>query len=107
MAMTTTQAPSVNLETRKITVATAVTNAPVPLITARLAQPCSRVRRQCTTRPDWERVKPMNTPIANKGIRVLVFPPTATSSAAEKMVSAQTPLPKTRRRHGIRREWGR
>ena len=35
MAITTTQAPSVNLEIKKTTVAMAVTTAPMPLMTAR------------------------------------------------------------------------
>ena len=39
MATTTTQAPSVNLVTRKISVAAAVTTAPVPLMAARRRQP--------------------------------------------------------------------
>ena len=81
MAMTTTQAPSVNLEMRKTMVAMAVTTAPMPLMTARRRQPGGRVLRQCTTRPVCERVKPMNTPMAKRGISVLVLPPTATSSA--------------------------
>ena len=91
MASTTTQAPAVNLVTRKITVATAVTTAPMPLMTARWRQRGGRVRRQCTTSPVWDSVNPVNTPIANSGISVWVLPPTATSSAPDKTASVQTP----------------
>ena len=41
-----------------------------------------RSRRQCTTRPVWESVKPTNTPIANSGMSVLVLPRTAIMRAA-------------------------
>ena len=61
--------------------AVAVTTAPTPLIVARRCHPGSLVRRQWTTRPAWASVKPMNTPMANSGISVLVLPPTATSSS--------------------------
>ncbi len=91
MVSTTTQAPSVNLVIRKITVATAVTTAPVPLIAARRDQPAGRFRRQCTTSPAWDSVKPVNTPIAYSGIRVRVLPSTAISSAPARMASAQMP----------------
>ncbi len=66
IAITTTQAPARNLVKRKIRVATAVTTAPVPLMTARRDHPRSRVRHQCTTSPACERVNPVNTPMANK-----------------------------------------
>src|ERR1019366_6411233 len=95
IATTTTHAPSTNLVTRKMIVATAVTVAPTPLISALRDQLGPRVRRQWTTRPDWAMVKPMNTPMANRGMSELVFPFTATSRAAENTASAQTPLPKT------------
>ena len=55
-------------------VAMAVTTAPMPLIMARRRQPGGRSRRQCTTRPVWDSVKPMNTPMANSGMSVLVLP---------------------------------
>ena len=74
-ATTTTQAPSVNLVTRKITVATAVTTAPRPLMAARCCQPRGRLRHQCTTKPAWASVKPVNTPMANSGISLSVLPP--------------------------------
>ena len=74
MAMTTTQAPSVNLETRKTMVAMAVMHAPKPLMAARRRQPVGRSRHQCTTSPACESVNPMNTPMAKRGMRVLVLP---------------------------------
>ena len=107
MATTTTQAPSTNLVTRKITVALAVTTAPMPLMAARRIQPRSLVRRQWTTSPAWDRVKPMKTPMANRGIRVLVLPSTTTSSRPENSVRATTPLPKTSRLSRTPKRWGR
>ena len=92
MAMTTTHAPSVNLEMRKTTVAMAVMQAPTPLMVARRRQPGGRSRHQCTTRPDCDSVKPMNTPMAKRGMRVLVLPPTATRSAPAITASTTIPL---------------
>src|SRR5690349_23086676 len=57
-ASTTTQAPSVNFVARNTTVATAVTAAPRPLRLARYRQRGGRVRRQCTTSPPCDKVKP-------------------------------------------------
>ena len=94
MAMTTTQAPSVNLEMRKTMVAMAVMMAPKPLMAARRRQRGGRSRHQCTTSPAWDSVKPMNTPMAKRGMRVLVLPPTAMSSAPAMIVSTKIPLPK-------------
>ena len=93
--MTTTQAPSVNLETRKTMVAMAVTTAPIPLMVARRRQPGGRSRRQCTTSPVWDSVKPMNTPMAKRGMSVLVLPRTAMRSAAAMSDSTTIPLEKT------------
>ena len=73
----------------------AVMTAPSPLMTARRRQPGGRVFLQCTTRPVCDSVKPMNTPMANRGISVLVFPRTATSSAAAMTASTTMPFEKT------------
>ncbi len=104
---TTTQAPSVNLEIRKTMVARAVTTAPMPLSAAFRRQPGGRAALQCTTMPVWARVKPMNTPMANRGINVLVFPRTTTNSAAAAILRAQMPLEKTRRSPRRAKAWGR
>ena len=107
MAMTTTQAPSVNLETKKTMVAMAVTTAPMPLMAARRRHPGGRSFRQCTTRPVCDSVKPMNTPMAKRGISVLVLPPTATSSAPAMTASTTMPLAKTWRSPRMLKRWGR
>ena len=83
-ATTTTQAPPVNLVTRKITVATAVMIAPSPLIAARRCQPVERWRHQWTTSPVWAQVKPVNTPMANSGMSRIVSPSTAISKSRRK-----------------------
>jgi hypothetical protein len=95
IATTTTHAPSVNLVIRKITVAAAVTSAPKPLTAARICQRGALVRHQCTTSPLCASVKPMNTPMANSGIIVLVLPFTTTSSTPDRTASAQMPLANT------------
>ena len=107
MATTTTQAPSTNLVSRKMTVATAVTTAPRPLMGPGGPTPVGRVRRQWTTRPAWDSVKPMKTPMANRGIRVLVLPSTATSRSPESQARTPTPLPKTSRLSRTPNRWGR
>src|SRR5690349_19090957 len=67
-ASTTTQAPSVNFVARKTTVATVVTTAPRPLRLARYRQRGGRVRRQRTTSPLCDKVKPVKTPTAYSGM---------------------------------------
>ena len=94
-ATTTTHAPSTNFDTRKMMVASAVTTAPRPLTVARLAHRGGRVRHQWTTNPVWERVKPVNTPMAKRGISSLVFPPTAIRSPAERPANTQMPFTNT------------
>ena len=107
MAITTTQAPSVNFEIKKTTVAMAVMTAPIPLMTARRRQPGGRVLRQCTTRPVCDSVKPMNTPMANSGISVLVLPPTAIRSAPAMTASTTMPFAKVWRSPRMVKRWGR
>jgi hypothetical protein len=106
-ASTTTQAPAVNLVIRKITVAAAVTAAPVPLTIARCCHRGGRVLRQWTTSPAWESVKPVNTPIANSGIRVRVLPPTTISSTPDITASVQIPEANTCRSSRIEYRCGR
>ena len=72
-----------------------------------VAPPGGRVRHQWTTRPDWERVNPVNTPMAKSGISSLVFPPTAISSTADRPASTQMPLAKTCRSPRSAKRWGR
>ncbi len=84
-----------------------VTTAPNPLMVARCRQPGGRVRHQWTTNPVWERVKPVNTPMANSGISSLVLPPTATNKAPERTASTQMPLEKTWRSPRKANRWGR
>ena len=73
-ATTTTQAPSVNFVSRNTIVATAVTSAPDPLISGTVAPPGGLVRHQWTTSPVCESVNPVNTPIANSGIKPVRVP---------------------------------
>lgn len=87
--MTTTQAPAENFVITKMTVATAVTTAPVPLTAARRRQRGGRERCQCTTRPAWANVKPVNTPTANRGMGDWVLPFTASSRAADRAARTQ------------------
>ncbi len=90
-ATTTTHAPSVNFDTRKTIVATAVMTAPMPLMAARYRQRRGRSRRQCTTRPVWESVNPVKTPMAKRGISVFVLPRTASRSTPDITESAPMP----------------
>ncbi len=106
-AMTTTQAPSVNFETRNTMVAMPVITAPIPLMVARRRQPGGRSRRQCTTRPVCESVKPTNTPMAKSGMSVLVLPRTATMSAAAISERTTIPLERTCRSPRRVKRWGR
>src|ERR1039458_9797489 len=105
-ATTTTHAPSTNFDTRKMMVASAVTTAPRPLMVARLAHRGGRVRNQWTTNPVWERVKPVNTPMAKRGISSLVFPPTAIRSPAERPANTQMPFTNTWRSPRNAKEMG-
>ena len=107
MAITTTQAPSVNFETKKTMVAMAVMHAPTPLMTARRRHPGGWVFRQCTTSPVCDSVKPMNTPMAKRGIRVFVLPPTAIRSAPARTASTTMPLAKVWRSPRMVKRWGR
>jgi hypothetical protein len=95
IASTTSHAPAVNLVTRNITVASAVTTAPVPLMIARYCQLGDRVRRQWTTIPVCDSVKPVNTPIANSGISLWVLPATAISKTPARPASVQMPKAST------------
>ena len=104
-AITTTQAPSVNLVRMNTMVAMAVTVAPRPLRAARNSQRGGRVRHQCTTRPLCDSVKPVNTPMANSGISVSTFPRTAMSSTADARDSAQ--IPGANFYHRLREKFGR
>ena len=87
-AITTTQAPSRNLVTRNTTTATAVITAPGAVDATRSRQRGGRSVRQWRTRPTWLSVNPMNTPIVNSGIRLLVSAPTAISSSSAASASA-------------------
>ena len=107
MAMTTTHAPSVNLETRKTMVAMAVMHAPMPLMVARRRQWGGRVFRQCTTSPACDRVKPMKTPMAKRGISVFVLPSTATRRAPARTASTTMPFAKVCRSPRMVKRCGR
>ena len=58
------QAPLVNLDTRTMTMTTAVATAPVALIARPTLQWGSRSRQWCTTIPACDRVNPVKTPTA-------------------------------------------
>ena len=62
--MRITHAPSTNFVTAMITATTADRKAPKALIAVPLRQPGSRSRRWCLVIPAWDRVKPVNTPMA-------------------------------------------
>ena len=64
MAITTNQAPWVNLLNSSTPVTTLVMAAPRPLTKALLCQPRPFSRHQCETIPAWERLKLKNTPTA-------------------------------------------
>ena len=90
--MTTTHAPSRNFENSSTSTAIAVITAPVALIVARSRQCGGRSARQWRTSPTWLSVKPMNTPIANSGIRLLTCAPDAISSTSASSASATIPV---------------
>src|SRR5450756_2305813 len=99
MAMATIQAPSGNFTTTITTETTAVTLAPVPFITARQRHPdadCLR-RNQCTTIPDCEMVKLVNTPTAYRGIILLTFAWKMMIRKTETKARPMMPFEKTRR----------
>ncbi len=50
-------------------------------------QPEGRLHDQWTTSPAWQSVKPVNAPIANRGIGVRVFPLTAISNTPDRMLN--------------------
>ena len=85
MAITTIQAPSVNLPTTITTRATMVTAAPTPLIRTPPRQPGSRRRRCRRVMPAWARVKEVTTPTAYSGIRAWV---SAWKATIRKMATA-------------------
>ena len=64
-----------------------------PLIAARSRQRGGRSARQWRTSPTWLSVKPMNTPIANSGIRLLTCAPDATSSSTATQRQRDDPDP--------------
>ena len=83
--ISTTHAPSANLDAATSTATTAVVTAPRPLTMARRIQPCSsaRSRHQWRTMPDWLSVKAMKTPTVYSGISAVTLPPKATISSAD------------------------
>ena len=90
--MTTTHAPSRNFENSSTSTAIAVIALPVALIVARSRQCGGRSERQWRTRPTWLSVKPMNTPIANSGIRLLTCASDAVSRTSDRSASATIPI---------------
>ncbi len=93
IAMTTTHAPSRNFENSSTSTAIAVITDPVALIATRSRQRGGRSLRQWRTRPTWLSVKPMNTPIANSGIRLLTRALDATSSTSDSERQRPDPDP--------------
>jgi hypothetical protein len=56
----------------------------------RLSMTMTGIRDQRTTSPLGDKVKPINTPRANRGMRVLVSPPTDESLRCGTLVGATT-----------------
>ena len=59
-----TQAPSANLVTAMTTATIADSTAPMPLMANPFCQPGCFSRMWCFVIPAWERVNPVNTPMA-------------------------------------------
>jgi hypothetical protein len=65
------------------------------------------VRRQCTTSPACDKVKPVKTPMAYSGMSVRVLPLTATSRAPDRIARVQIPDANTCRSSRSAYRWGR
>ena len=86
-----------NLDTTTTNATTPVVSAPTALTAALAFHLGSLRRRWCCTIPAWDRVKPVNTPTAYRGIRALMLPLNTTISTPATAARKMMPLENTSR----------